>query len=44
MFLLRRLQQGRRLVWSRQDRRGTEELDAVRLRPTPHKFELYFDC
>jgi len=20
------------------------ELDAVRLRPTPHEFELYFDC
>ena len=21
----------------------TKELDAVRLRPTPHEFELYFD-
>jgi glutamine synthetase len=26
------------------DYKRTKELDAVRLRPTPHEFELYFDC
>jgi glutamine synthetase len=26
------------------DFKRTKELDAVRLRPTPHEFELYYDC
>jgi glutamine synthetase len=26
------------------DYKRTRELDAVRLRPTPHEFEMYFDC
>jgi glutamine synthetase len=26
------------------DYKRTKELDAVRLRPTPHEFEMYFDC
>jgi glutamine synthetase len=26
------------------DYKRTKELDAIRLRPTPHEFELYFDC
>jgi glutamine synthetase len=26
------------------DYKRTRELDAIRLRPTPHEFELYFDC
>ena len=29
-------------TWS--DYKRTRELDAIRLRPTPHEFELYFDC
>jgi glutamine synthetase len=26
------------------DYKRTKEIDAVRLRPTPHEFEMYFDC
>jgi glutamine synthetase len=26
------------------DYKRTREIDAVRLRPTPHEFEMYFDC
>jgi glutamine synthetase len=26
------------------DYKRTKELDPIRLRPTPHEFELYFDC
>ena len=26
------------------DYKRTNELDPVRLRPTPHEFAMYFDC
>jgi glutamine synthetase len=26
------------------DYKRTNELDPIRLRPTPHEFELYYDC